>query len=124
MTARWQPSLDPAHWREHALRPVRFGAAVERLLDDGYDTFIELGPDGLVTSMARRCLTDTTAAILFPTMLSGRPEAIAPAMAHAFAQGAEGGAAERLGHHVGTEGPLVRFDRREAHAVHRDRVAR
>ncbi|MFE5160888.1 amino acid adenylation domain-containing protein [Streptomyces sp. NPDC056697] len=44
LTAQWQPSLGPAHWREHALRPVRFGVAVERLLDDGYDTFVELGP--------------------------------------------------------------------------------
>ncbi|MFI0816177.1 amino acid adenylation domain-containing protein [Streptomyces sp. NPDC021098] len=44
LTAQWQPPLDPAHWREHALRPVRFGSAVERLLDDGYDTFVELGP--------------------------------------------------------------------------------
>ncbi|MFD7505050.1 amino acid adenylation domain-containing protein [Streptomyces sp. NPDC059850] len=44
LTTEWQPPLDPAHWREHALRPVRFGAAVERLLDDGYDTFLELGP--------------------------------------------------------------------------------
>ncbi|MGA5507139.1 amino acid adenylation domain-containing protein [Streptomyces umbrinus] len=45
LTAEWQPRLDPDHLREHALRPVRFGRAVARLLDEGYDTFVELGPD-------------------------------------------------------------------------------
>ncbi|WYB39576.1 SDR family NAD(P)-dependent oxidoreductase [Streptomyces sp. GD-15H] len=44
LTAEWQPRLDPDHLREHALRPVLFGRAVERLLDEGYDTFVELGP--------------------------------------------------------------------------------
>ncbi|MBL3668245.1 amino acid adenylation domain-containing protein [Streptomyces sp. M2CJ-2] len=44
LTAEWQPRLDPDHLREHALRPVLFGRAVDRLLDEGYDTFVELGP--------------------------------------------------------------------------------
>uniref|UniRef100_UPI0012FF3F4C type I polyketide synthase n=1 Tax=Streptomyces prasinopilosus TaxID=67344 RepID=UPI0012FF3F4C len=43
LTAEWQPRMDPDHLREHALRPVLFGRAVERLLDEGYDTFVELG---------------------------------------------------------------------------------
>ncbi|MFF9909200.1 amino acid adenylation domain-containing protein [Streptomyces sp. NPDC013457] len=47
VTAGWQPVLDPAHLRDHARQPVRFGAAVERLLDDGYDTFVELGAASL-----------------------------------------------------------------------------
>ncbi|QLH25716.1 non-ribosomal peptide synthetase/type I polyketide synthase [Streptomyces sp. Rer75] len=53
LTARWRPSLGPAHWREHALRPVRFGPAVERLLDDGYDTFVELGPGATLPGPVR-----------------------------------------------------------------------
>ncbi|MFE4309475.1 SDR family NAD(P)-dependent oxidoreductase [Streptomyces sp. NPDC056891] len=47
VTAGWQPVLDPAYLRGHARLPVRFGAAVERLLGDGYDTFVELGADAL-----------------------------------------------------------------------------
>ncbi|MFF9063962.1 amino acid adenylation domain-containing protein [Streptomyces sp. NPDC014891] len=43
VTADWQPVLDPAHLRAHARQPVRFGATVQRLLDDGYDAFVELG---------------------------------------------------------------------------------
>ncbi|MFD0141698.1 MULTISPECIES: amino acid adenylation domain-containing protein [unclassified Streptomyces] len=47
VTAGWQPAFDPAHLRDHARQPVRFGAAVARLLDDGYDTFVELGATSL-----------------------------------------------------------------------------
>ncbi|CAL9352996.1 D-alanine--D-alanyl carrier protein ligase [Streptomyces sp. enrichment culture] len=43
LTAAWQPRMDPDHLREHALRPVLFGRAVARLVDEGYDTFVELG---------------------------------------------------------------------------------
>ncbi|MFG2024821.1 amino acid adenylation domain-containing protein [Streptomyces sp. NPDC048825] len=46
VTGRWDPDLTPGsgYWRDHAIRPVRFGAAVSRLLEEGYDTFVELGP--------------------------------------------------------------------------------
>ncbi|MFC5216471.1 amino acid adenylation domain-containing protein [Streptomyces coerulescens] len=44
VTGEWRPGLTPAYWQAHAVRPVRFGPAVERLLDEGYDTFLELGP--------------------------------------------------------------------------------
>ncbi|MFD4322548.1 amino acid adenylation domain-containing protein, partial [Streptomyces sp. NPDC058548] len=47
VTAGWQPVLDPAYLRAHARQPVRFGAAVERLLGEGYDTFVELGAGAL-----------------------------------------------------------------------------
>ncbi|MFJ2932978.1 amino acid adenylation domain-containing protein [Streptomyces sp. NPDC087219] len=47
VTAGWQPVLDPTYLRGQARQPVRFGAAVERLLGEGYDTFVELGADAL-----------------------------------------------------------------------------
>ncbi|MER5199773.1 non-ribosomal peptide synthetase/type I polyketide synthase [Streptomyces sp. NPDC002755] len=48
LTAEWQPRMDPDHLREHALRPVQFGRAVTRLLNEGYDTFVEVGsPESL-----------------------------------------------------------------------------
>ncbi|WP_371673832.1 amino acid adenylation domain-containing protein [Streptomyces sp. NBC_00289] len=53
LTARWQPRMDPAHLREHALRPVLFGRAVARLLDEGYDTFVELGPQESLAGLVR-----------------------------------------------------------------------
>lgn len=53
LTAEWQPRMDADHLREHALRPVLFGRAVARLLDEGYDTFVELGPDENLASPIR-----------------------------------------------------------------------
>ncbi|NBM20971.1 SDR family NAD(P)-dependent oxidoreductase, partial [Streptomyces sp. GC420] len=53
VTARWQPVLDPPYLREQALLPVRFGAAVERLLDEGYDTFLELGTGAALSGPVR-----------------------------------------------------------------------
>ncbi|MFI6106654.1 amino acid adenylation domain-containing protein [Streptomyces sp. NPDC051310] len=53
LTGRWQPELTPGHWRRHAVRPVLFGAAVARLLDEGYDTFVDLGPGGSLAAPVR-----------------------------------------------------------------------
>src|SRR5690606_23058839 len=59
LTARWEGRLDAEHLRQHALRPVRFGRAVERLVEEGYDTFVDLGADGglagPVRAVAARC---------------------------------------------------------------------
>ncbi|CAM5674781.1 amino acid adenylation domain-containing protein [Streptomyces chartreusis] len=53
VSGEWRPGLTPAYWLEHAVRPVRFGAAVERLLDEGYDTFLELGPGNTLGGAVR-----------------------------------------------------------------------
>ncbi|WP_244313484.1 type I polyketide synthase, partial [Streptomyces zinciresistens] len=53
LTAAWAPDLGPAHWRRHAAEPVRFGAAAARLLDEGYDTFVELGPGSTLGGAVR-----------------------------------------------------------------------
>ncbi|WP_062347510.1 hybrid non-ribosomal peptide synthetase/type I polyketide synthase [Herbidospora yilanensis] len=63
VTTTWNPSFDAAYLRDHAARPVRFADAVGRLVAEGYDTFLELGPSpalggavraasGAVTTMA------------------------------------------------------------------------
>ncbi|MFC9031287.1 amino acid adenylation domain-containing protein [Streptomyces arboris] len=53
VTAEWQPVLGPEYLREHALRPVLFGAAVERLAGEGYDTFVEVGHGATLSGAAR-----------------------------------------------------------------------
>ncbi|OCC12578.1 Erythronolide synthase, modules 5 and 6 [Streptomyces sp. PTY087I2] len=60
VTGEWQPVLDPAYLRDHAERPVLFGAAVERLAREGYDTFVEVGP-GAPLSGAVRAATEAYA---------------------------------------------------------------
>ncbi|MEU5328836.1 non-ribosomal peptide synthetase/type I polyketide synthase [Streptomyces parvus] len=60
VTGAWQPVLDPEYLRDHAERPVLFGAAVERLAREGYDTFVEIG-HGATLSSAVRAATETYA---------------------------------------------------------------
>lgn len=61
VTAEWQPVLGPEYLRAHAERPVLFGAAVERLAREGYDTFVEVG-HGATLSGAVRAATEVYAA--------------------------------------------------------------
>ncbi|SCD65308.1 non-ribosomal peptide synthetase/type I polyketide synthase [Streptomyces sp. DvalAA-19] len=53
VTAEWQPVLGPEYLRDHALRPVLFGAAVKRLAREGYDTFVEVGHGATLSGAAR-----------------------------------------------------------------------
>ncbi|MFB8020912.1 amino acid adenylation domain-containing protein [Streptomyces rubiginosohelvolus] len=53
VTGAWQPVLDPEYLRDHAERPVLFGAAVERLAREGYDTFVEVGHGATLSGPVR-----------------------------------------------------------------------
>ncbi|MEW1612488.1 MULTISPECIES: non-ribosomal peptide synthetase/type I polyketide synthase [unclassified Streptomyces] len=53
VTGEWQPALGPEYLRDHALRPVLFGAAVERMAGEGYDTFVEVGHGATLSGAAR-----------------------------------------------------------------------
>ncbi|MEV1086096.1 beta-ketoacyl synthase N-terminal-like domain-containing protein, partial [Streptomyces sp. NPDC050211] len=70
---------DADHWVRHARRPVRFLDGLRALRADGIDTFVELGPDAVLTTMTRTILdTDTpgdTDALTLPVLRRGRPEA-------------------------------------------------
>nr|WP_210589268.1 type I polyketide synthase [Streptomyces sp. GESEQ-35] len=70
------------HWVRHARRPVRFLDGLRALRADGIDTFVELGPDAVLTAMTRTILdTDApagdAAALTLPVLRRGRPEAAA-----------------------------------------------
>ncbi|MEU6547782.1 amino acid adenylation domain-containing protein [Streptomyces sp. NPDC046859] len=86
VTADWGPALTPAYWQRHAVAPVRFGAAVERLLRDGYDTFLELGPGdtlgGAVRATARNAFDAT---VLTPAQ--GDARALLEAVGRLWARG-------------------------------------
>ena len=70
-----EQATDPAYWVAHARQPVRFADAVATLKAQGTTTYLELGPEAVLTAMAQSCLTGDDKAQLFPTLREGREEA-------------------------------------------------
>jgi phthiocerol/phenolphthiocerol synthesis type-I polyketide synthase C len=61
--------LDEGYWVENLCSPVRFSAAVRRLLDRGHDTFLEVSPHPILLSAVREDADDLgRACTLLPSM--------------------------------------------------------
>jgi 1-acyl-sn-glycerol-3-phosphate acyltransferase len=58
VTGEWTPgsALDGSYWWRNVRQPVLFAAGIERLLDDGYTTFLELGPHPVLAASVNECL--------------------------------------------------------------------
>ncbi|MFF9672865.1 SDR family NAD(P)-dependent oxidoreductase, partial [Streptomyces eurythermus] len=80
----------PAYWVRHVREAVRFGDGIRALGKLGTGSFLEVGPDGVLTAMARACVTaapepghrgeqgadaDAHTALLLPALRRGRDEA-------------------------------------------------
>jgi polyketide synthase 12 len=76
----------PSYWPTQARSTVRFTSAMAELASRGVETFVELGPDAVLTRMTRDCLPHVAA---FPTMTRKHPETrtIAEAFGHLFTRG-------------------------------------
>ncbi|QSY50325.1 SDR family NAD(P)-dependent oxidoreductase [Streptomyces griseocarneus] len=61
----------PGYWVRHVREAVRFADGITTLQEAGVTTLLELGPDGVLTAMARES-TDATA---IPVLRKGRDEA-------------------------------------------------
>ncbi|WP_369365725.1 SDR family NAD(P)-dependent oxidoreductase [Streptomyces sp. CG4] len=62
---------DPEYWVRHVRESVRFAEAVTALESAGVGTFVELGPDAVLTAMGQQCAQD---AEFVATLRRDRPE--------------------------------------------------
>ncbi|HEV2636386.1 MAG TPA: SDR family NAD(P)-dependent oxidoreductase, partial [Actinocrinis sp.] len=63
----------PEYWVNHVRAAVRFADGVTAAYDFGARTFLELGPDGVLTAMAQECLNSDDVAFA-ATVRAGRDE--------------------------------------------------
>ncbi|ARF53622.1 type I polyketide synthase [Streptomyces gilvosporeus] len=77
----------PGYWVRHVRETVRYADGVRALAAEGAAVFLELGPDGVLTAMARHTLDETAVAV--PVLRKDRSEeaALLTALAHLHVAG-------------------------------------
>ncbi|MER7764205.1 SDR family NAD(P)-dependent oxidoreductase [Streptomyces sp. NPDC097619] len=65
---------DPAYWVSHVREAVRFADGIRTLTDEGVTRFVEIGPDAVLTAMARQ-FVDEDLAVFVPVLRARTPEA-------------------------------------------------
>jgi acyl transferase domain-containing protein/acyl-CoA synthetase (AMP-forming)/AMP-acid ligase II/acyl carrier protein len=53
-------TLNATYWRQHTRGAVQFAAGMQSLAALGYDLFVEIGPQAVLSNMGRRCLPDAS----------------------------------------------------------------
>ncbi|MFD6992937.1 type I polyketide synthase [Streptomyces sp. NPDC059943] len=79
---------DPEYWVRHVREPVRFGDAVRTLSERGAGRFVELGPDAVLTGMARECaVPDDALFVALGRRKTAESAAVATGLARLYADG-------------------------------------
>nr|WP_202452081.1 type I polyketide synthase [Streptomyces sp. SID1] len=66
----------PEYWVRHVREAVRFGDVIRTLEDDGVRTFLELGPDAVLSAMGTHALADPDRSVLVPALRRERDEEV------------------------------------------------
>ncbi|MGW6206651.1 beta-ketoacyl synthase N-terminal-like domain-containing protein, partial [Streptomyces sp. NPDC055089] len=100
----------PEYWTRHIRDAVRFHDGLRTLRDDGVGVFVELGPDAVLTALARESLGDGQPAPL-SVLRRGRPEpeTLTTALAQAHVRGARVDWADALAARGGGTVPLPTY---------------
>ncbi|WP_189960184.1 polyketide synthase dehydratase domain-containing protein, partial [Streptomyces alanosinicus] len=65
----------PDYWTRHLREAVRFADTVTHLHDRGVETFLELGPDAILTALGAQTLGEVEGTAFVPALRRKRPEA-------------------------------------------------
>ncbi|UGY91169.1 type I polyketide synthase [Streptomyces gobiensis] len=89
-------AMDPSYWWRNLRQPVLFASAIERLLELGCETFVEVGPHPVLGGYLRRLAgsrQSPSSATVLPTLRrdTDGPAAVRSAVAHLLAAGHGGG---------------------------------
>ncbi|MDH6137079.1 acyl transferase domain-containing protein [Kitasatospora sp. MAA4] len=79
----------PDYWVHHVREAVRFLDGMRALESDGVTSYLELGPDAILTAMGKTCLSPEGDTALVPTLRRTRPEqqTLVSALAHLHVRG-------------------------------------
>ncbi len=89
VTADWlddSTATDPDYWATHLRRPVRFGPAVARLLQDPQRLLLEIGPRATLSALARQAVAGRREIPVALPSLGDAPESESAAVAAAAGQ--------------------------------------
>ncbi|WP_183091493.1 type I polyketide synthase [Streptomyces radicis] len=67
-------AFDADYWARHVREPVRFADGMRWLDSRGVTTFIELGPDAVLSAMGRECVADSDTAAFAALLRKGHGE--------------------------------------------------
>ncbi|MFI2351226.1 type I polyketide synthase [Streptomyces sp. NPDC019443] len=87
-----EEATSPEYWARHIRQAVRFHDGIRTLRDQGVRTYVELGPDAVLTAMAQDSLSgpDEAEPLLIAAQRRGRPQplTLTAAVAEVHARGA------------------------------------